>query len=332
MLAAGARVAVAASGGADSTALLLLLEELAPVWGLQLSVVHVQHGLRPEAAAEAEFASQLAARRHLPFRRFDLQPPSAGVNLEQWARRRRYACFRRLLRAGAADLVATGHHLDDQAETVLLRLLRGAGPRGLVGIWPVLHLDSPGSLRAGAAPARPGCIRPLLQLSRRQLQAYLRQRGQPWREDASNRSPRFLRNRIRLELLPLLARAYHPALPASLARLAELMRAEELDWAARVEPLVAGLWQPAGPDRWQADIRPLLACSLALRRRLVRAGLEMARGAPLPAAWELVDLLCQWLESAAGRPPRRRAQAGLEVVVNSRCVAIAKSPSPSVFG
>ncbi len=319
MLRPGWRVGVAASGGADSTALLCLLLELAPAWGLQLSLLHVQHHLRSEAEADAGFTRALADRFGLEWRRFDLAPPASSANLEQWARRERYDCFRRYLAEGGAEVVATGHHRDDQAETVLLRLLRGAGPRGLAGIWPVTLRRPP---EPGAA-LRPAIIRPLLELGRSELRAYLRARGQAWREDGSNRSPRFLRNRIRLELLPWLEREFNPAIALALSRLAELARAEELDWEARVAPLAAGIWRPGPAGEWRAETPRLAALPLALRRRVVRSGLETARGARLPAAGNVVESICRWIESApAASRPRRCHLAGLRIMVTPRRIAL----------
>ncbi len=326
MLRPGMRLGVAVSGGADSIALLLLLRELAPAWGLQLAVLHVQHGLRPEAEAEAEFTRQLAARLQLDWRGFNLKPP-AGGNLEQWARRERYACFRRYLDETAADAVATGHQRDDQAETVLLRLLRGAGPRGLAGIWPVVYRQ-PGKGNAAAngptAPGAPAIIRPLLERSRRELREYLQSRGQAWMEDASNASPRFLRNRVRQELLPRLEREFNPGIVAALARLAEQMRAEELDWQTRVTPLAEELWRPAPAGGWQAETRRIAALPLAMRRRLVLAGLEAARGGRLPAAGDAVETVCRWAEAAATTnvPPRRRELARLRITVGRRWILL----------
>ena len=175
---------------------------------------------------------------------------SAG-NLEQTARRARREFFHDLIRRGLADRIALGHTRDDQAETVLFRMLRGSGLAGLAGILPV---------------TAEGLIRPLLGVTRGEVETFLRERGIPWREDASNREPRFARNRIRHELLPQLKQDWNPRLTESLAHLADLAYEEERWWAAEIARLAqadagglarrgggprAANW-PGCPGRWRA--------------------------------------------------------------------------------
>src|SRR5713101_4484487 len=134
----GARVGIAVSGGADSVFLLQALRELAPRWSLQLSVVHVDHGIRGATSrADAAFVQDLAARQSLPFHLRHADVPAIQDNLEQAARRFRQAFFADLLSTGAVDRIATGHTRSDQAETVLYRILRGSGLAGLSGILPI---------------------------------------------------------------------------------------------------------------------------------------------------------------------------------------------------
>lgn len=302
-LAPGARLAVAVSGGSDSVALLLLLQRQAQRYGLQLAVAHLDHGLRPEASRDAAFVGELAARLRLPFwlcRSQRLTP--VMPNLEAAARRLRYRFFRRLLvgQPPLAAAVATGHTLNDQAETVLLRLLRGAGTLGLCGIWP--------TVRAG-----PGWIlRPLLPFSRAELQAWLRSQGQAWREDASNRDPRHRRNRIRHHLLPLLTREYNPAVRHRLAALATLLQAEEEFWA-RVTAADGRLLTPAGGTglrppvsgpAWRAATAALAALPLARLRRLLRA--LAARPGSAPPDFAHVDAIAAAIQAAAGPAPPSR--------------------------
>jgi len=214
---------VAVSGGPDSVALLDVLHELAPALRLTLEVAHVHHGLRPEADADADFARGLAERLGLPFHlervRVRREPPWDGLEAE--ARRARHAALEARARLIAAARIATGHTADDQAETVLMRLLDGAGPRGLAGI----------------APARGLLIRPLIESRREDVLAHLAARGLGWVEDASNRDPRFLRNRIRHQVLPYLAEVCGPRITESLCRSAALSRAlvAELEERARAE-------------------------------------------------------------------------------------------------
>jgi len=184
----GSRVLVAVSGGADSMALLHALARLAPRFGLELCAHGVDHGLRPEAAAELDLAEQLARDLGVPFGRTELGMKPSG-NLQARARAGRHAALKAEAARVGAGVVATGHHADDRAETVLLRLLRGTSPRGLAVLPP----------RAGHL------VRPLLRATRRDISAHLSRHGVPHREDPSNSDPRFLRVRVRHELLPLLA-------------------------------------------------------------------------------------------------------------------------------
>jgi tRNA(Ile)-lysidine synthase len=183
----GETVLVAVSGGPDSMALLHALARLAPELGCRLTAHGVDHGLRPEAGAELGLAEDFANRLGVPFSRSSvaLEP---GGDLQARARRARLVALREAAARAGASRIATGHHADDRAETVLLRLLRGSGPRGLACLPP----------RAGEF------IRPLLLARRADIDAHLRRHGVPFSLDPSNRDPRFLRARVRYELLPLL--------------------------------------------------------------------------------------------------------------------------------
>ena len=210
MTRSGEVVLVALSGGGDSVALLDVLRALAPELRVTLHAVHVHHGLRPEGDADAAFVRGLCADLGIPFHlervAVKRAPPWEGLEAE--ARRARYAAFREVARRVGAQRVATAHTADDQAETVVMRLLEGAGPRGLAGI----------------APVRGIFIRPLLGARRTDVEAHLRGQGLAWVEDASNRDPRFLRNRIRHEVLPYLVEAIEPDIVSRLARSAALVR------------------------------------------------------------------------------------------------------------
>ena len=206
----GETILAAVSGGADSVALLDVLRELVPSLGFTLACAHVHHGLRAEADADAEFVRDLCERFGLPFHLDRVtvrrEPPWEGLEAE--ARRARYSALEARALALGAHRIATGHSADDQAETVLMRLLQGAGPRGLAGI----------------AAARGSFIRPLLDARRDDILAHLASRSLGWVEDATNRDPRFLRNRIRHDVLPFLAHALGPDVVDSLCRSAALTR------------------------------------------------------------------------------------------------------------
>jgi tRNA(Ile)-lysidine synthase len=207
MLAGGESVLVAVSGGADSVALLRILIALAPELSLRLHVLHVDHGLRPDSHRDADFVRQLAERLGVAVdvARVTVAP---GGSLEAAARAARYAALEAHATRLGADRIAVGHTANDQAETVLMRMLGGAGVRGLAGIPAV----------------RGRIIRPLLDLRRPQLVVALRAMEQPWIEDPSNRDPKFLRNRIRHELLPRLGAAYSADLVQTLTRVGRLCR------------------------------------------------------------------------------------------------------------
>jgi tRNA(Ile)-lysidine synthase len=261
MLRPGYRVVVAVSGGPDSVCLFHLLRELAPRLGVIIDgIAHLNHKLRGEASEEDEcFVAALAAQFNVPFYLEKEHVADAGGNLEQSARRARQAFFERLIREGAGDCVATGHTRDDQAETVLFRILRGSGLSGLAGILPV---------------TREGLIRPLLEVTRAEVKEFLRARGIAWREDETNLEPRFARNRIRNQLLPQLAREWNPHIREALAHLADLAGEEERWWSREVSRLAADLLRESllresyGGIEVQAPA--LAALPRAAARRLIR--------------------------------------------------------------
>jgi tRNA(Ile)-lysidine synthase len=275
LLKPGMRVAVAVSGGADSVALLRALVEAAPEIGLVLSVAHVHHGIRGAAAdADAEFVGGLAAEHGLVFHRHDVDARLAArekqETLEEAARNLRYAWFKELLASGVADAVATAHTLDDQAETVLHKLLRGAWTEGLSGIYPVL------------AQPEGGIVRPFLGVRRAEIEAWLHSLGQAWREDETNADTAHTRNRLRHELLPVLA-GYNPRIYEHLAGLATLARDEDAYWQGELKKLLPQLVLPGkpvrgggraastDPDEASAAVEiERLPASPAVRRRILR--------------------------------------------------------------
>jgi tRNA(Ile)-lysidine synthase len=215
-------VIVAVSGGADSVCLLHALSQLAPIWRLSLHVAHLDHALRPESAADAAFVADLAQQLALPLHSTRLPPgilDDEPQGLEAAARSARYAFLRRIAsQIGLPITIATAHHQDDQAETLLLHLVQGSGLAGLSGMAWV------GQLPDAAQPSI-RLVRPLLGSSRTDIYEYLRSYGLAWREDASNRDLAHLRNRLRHEVLPLLA-TLNPNIHATLARTADLLAAE----------------------------------------------------------------------------------------------------------
>jgi len=270
LLKAGDRVGVAVSGGADSVALLRLLLALRSEIGIVLSVVHINHQLRgADSDADAQFVADLA-RHH----KLDLHCESADtaayvaqkhLSIETAARELRYQYFRRLLGEARLNRIATAHTLDDQAETVLLRIVRGAGSRGLAGIYPQLSV-------AGLETAT--IVRPLLATKHKALEAYLQSLRQPWHEDASNRDLRHARNRVRHGILPPLERFLNPAVREALAEAAEIARAEEDYWLGEVARLLPQIWTQQGPARGTLKSPAFVDLPLAVQRRVVRAACE----------------------------------------------------------
>jgi len=268
LLKAGDRAGAAVSGGADSVVLLRLLLELREEIGIVLSVVHFNHRLRgADADADESFVADLARRHKLPMHceSGDVAAYAATkrLSVEAAAREVRYAYFRRLLQQGVLNRIATAHTLDDQAETVLLRMVRGAASRGLAGIYPRLSV-------AGSQFPDAAIVRPILAIRRRDLESYLRELGQDWREDKSNRDLRHARNRVRHGILPRLERNLNPSVREALAETAEIARAEEEYWQAEVVRALPGVLEEQGV----LNLARLVRLPLALQRRVIRAASE----------------------------------------------------------
>jgi tRNA(Ile)-lysidine synthase len=292
----GDRVGVAVSGGADSVCLLHVLVALAPRWGLDLHVLHVNHNLRgAESHGDAEFVRTLAAELGLPFALRELELGFKG-NLEEAARGWRYSFFREWMEQAGGARVALGHTQSDQAETVLFRFLRGSGATGLTAIRPV---------------TREGMVRPLIDVERSEVEGYLRERAIPWREDATNATLTFARNRIRHELLPQLSHAWNPSLTRTLAHTAELSLAEEAFWQEEIGRLAERQFRRDG-QAVLTSAAVLAAQPLAVGRRLVRHAVELAAGDTRGLGF---DHVARVLDLAARSRGSGRAQLpGLEVV------------------
>lgn len=271
LITAGERVSVAVSGGADSVALLRVLMELRGELGVVLSVAHFNHRIRgAEADADEQFVRHLAEQFDLEFCPGSGDAPAfageRGMSLEAAARELRHAWFAQLVSEDRAEKIATAHTRDDQAETVLMRVLRGAGTRGLSGIAS-MHRQK-------------ALIRPFLAVARQEVEDYLNALEQPWREDLSNHDLRHARNRIRHELLPLLERDYNPGIRQVLADLAELASGEEDYWRKELAGLASRLVRSGKPSRSgrshreqstrAVELSALKALPLAIQRRLLR--------------------------------------------------------------
>lgn len=308
LISPGDRVGVAVSGGADSVALLRILHDAHAKLGVKLLVAHFDHCLRgAESDADAEFVANLARNQELPFV-LDREDVAAAAkrnkwNLEDAARRLRYAFFERLIREGQATRIAVAHTADDQAETVLAHLIRGTGPTGLGGIYPV----------AG------NVVRPLLAVRREELRAYLREHEQTWREDATNLDTSRLRARVRTRLVPMLESEFSPRIVERLSELARLSREEQGFWNAltedrfralvrrdgaelsiRASDLLAPMALPSASKPVNPDRHPETLPTKALTERLIRRIYEELRGTRQGLSAVHVDLVIRLAVTSEG--------------------------------
>ena len=269
------RVLVAVSGGPDSVALLRLLVELRDELQLHLEVAHLQHGIRgAEAREDARFVAALADQFGLTFHLKEVSVPEIRVaagkgNLEALARLERYRFFAEVAHARGLGKVATAHTLDDQAETVLMRFLRGSGIKGIGGMAPLQVMDS-----IGGELIKLTVVRPLLETSKAEIINYLTQKNQLYRLDRTNQDKSYLRNWVRLELLPKICERVDSRLGERLGQQAELLRDEDefLSELARRK-----LAEICSANNGLSRIA-LLAEPIALQRRLLRLWIEAARG------------------------------------------------------
>ncbi len=295
LLPLGAPLLVAVSGGQDSMALIGLLHDLQRRHEWSLHLWHGDHGWRPEATAQAAALALWAAGRGLPLLGERADPPPQG---EDAARRWRYGRLADAARSLGCTHVVTGHTADDRAETVLLHLARGSHRRG------------PSSLRASRplaeSPGAPRLCRPLLPFSRGDTLRICRQQHLPIWEDASNGDPRFSRNRVRTEVLPVLE-SLHPGAARRIAAQAERLAEEEDALDELIQLAVAALaLSPASDGREQLNRASLAALNRANRRRLLHSWLRRRIGRPLNAT--VLDDLVARLE--AGGSPGRLALPG----------------------
>lgn len=329
---AGDRLGVAVSGGADSVALLRLLLELRSELGIVLSAVHFNHGIRGDAAdVDEQFVRQLAAAYGLEIHASSADTPAHAkqkkMSLEAAARQLRYGYFESLIRQGALNKVATAHTLDDQAETVLLRVIRGTGTTGLAGIYPLVEVGGTSSC---------AIVRPLLQVRRPELESYLNRVGQSWCDDATNLDTTYTRNRVRHSLLPLLEREFNPAVRDRLAELAEIAREEEAFWCEQVKharELVApsknaGAAPSSQSDTVRSEYRvsanELLKLPVAVQRRTLR---ELAEALELHLDFKHVDDLLSLARAGA------KAQLNLPGGATAECrVVWGRGRAPSRLG
>jgi tRNA(Ile)-lysidine synthase len=284
-------VVVGVSGGADSVCLLHVLAKWRKELGIKLHIAHLNHQLRGvESEADAEYVSNLASSLGIPIT-IDRQDVAAyrterNCSIEEAARELRYAFLARVAREVGANRIAIGHTRDDQVETILMHILRGTGITGLCGLAPCLPmaydsqgmswLASPLSLRAPTCRGNLLVIRPLLDIAREETTSYCQEHQLAPRIDSSNLSPSFFRNRLRLQLLPLL-RQYNPSVDQALLRLADIAKEDN----AFIEQQASGLWDEVARQENNAiylDRKQIASLPIALQRQLLRAAVTKLAG------------------------------------------------------
>jgi len=302
LLEPGQRVLVAYSGGLDSSALIHLLLEIKEKWGLEIVLAHFNHRLRRSAPKDEAFCRDTAGRLEVPILvgSADVRRAarSRGLSLEEAAREARYDFLKTTADKVSASRIATGHTRNDQAETLLLRLLQGSGPRGLAGIHPRVE----GRI-----------IRPLLEVERQDLEGYLQERGGEYVLDESNLDRRFLRNRIRLDLLPLLAEEYNPEVIRLLARTADIIR-EEDDYLDRLASAKAEKVFLSGRRRSGLEAKALARLPLSLARRVAREFIREEKGDLRSVSFDDVEdvlSLGEFKEKTLGRELTLRRERGV---------------------
>lgn len=263
LLSPGDHVLVAVSGGADSMALLTLLQRLAPGLSLTLAVAHVEHGLRgEESLADAAFVRDYAQRVGLPVYvgHFHVRERAQeeGISEEMAAREVRYQYLKKVAAQIGAGKIALAHQANDQVETILWRLLRGTSPAGLAGI-PRMRSENGVTF-----------IRPLLSIWREEIEKYCEEEGIPFRTDSTNTSWQYVRNKIRWHLLPLLKQEYNQNVYKTIYQLGEILREENLYMEAEAKKALEKVSIQRGQDHWSLDLAKMQKLPVALQRRVIK--------------------------------------------------------------
>lgn len=262
------RVLAAVSGGADSVSMLYALKQLAPTLNLEIIVGHIDHSLRgAESAEDADFVRSQAQKLGLEFcmARVDVRVRSKEEkeSVQVAARELRYRALINLAKKHTANKIALGHNASDQAETVLMHFLRGSGPEGLAGIPPVRDRLF---------------VRPLIEVSRSMIEKFLENENIPCRHDPSNKSRKYLRNRIRLDLLPLLAKDYNPNLGKKLSQTSDIFRAESAYMEKAVDKIWPDIIRRDEEDALHLDLEVIRSQDVAIQRRIIRRAIQILKG------------------------------------------------------
>ena len=280
----GQTVIVCVSGGPDSVCLLESLVRLRRLFGISLEVFHLDHRLRAGSREDAAYVKRQAERHRLAFHlRVAEGSPSKGESVEAWARQQRMGGVGEVLGQTGASRIAEGHTLDDQAETLLIALVRGGGLEAMAGIAPVLGNE----------------VQPLIGVTRVEVEAAVRSLGLRPRRDPTNQDTSLLRNALRLKGLPGLERATGRELSRSMARTADLLRRDERELSRQASAAFEGV-ATEGPGGWDLDTTSLTTLPQALSTRVVRSALYRLGALPTE------DAIAAVLDLAEGRPGRRR--------------------------
>lgn len=270
MLQKGDKVLVGLSGGPDSVTLLHVLYNLKNEYSLTILIAHLDHRFRgEESRADRKFCEELAKKYSLEIVWEEIDVPriskEKGISPEEAARFERYGFFKRIAKERGVDKIAVGHTRDDQAETVLMRIIRGAGMKGMGGISPVKDIQGF------------KIIRPLIEISRKEVEAFISETGLNFRKDSSNEKAIFTRNRIRLELIPLIEKDFNSNIKEVLANMAENLQAENeflIKYANRKFKSMSKIKQ----GEIHIDIKKFKKQPSAIRKRILRAALEEFKG------------------------------------------------------
>ena len=315
MFAAGDQVLVSVSGGPDSVCLLYSLWHLRRLFKIRLVVFHFDHRLRTDSAKDADYVRRLADRLRLPFHlRVAFGAPAKGASVEAWATVERMSEANDVRTEIGAQRIAEGHTLDDQAETVLLNLIRGTGLEGVSGIWPGGRQDA--------------LVQPLLDVERDEVEAFCRALNLRPRRDTTNADTRHLRNAIRLEIIPAIERASGREVKRPMARTTDLLREDRVElYAAAVQEMHRALSEFDGEQRF--DVDALTSLPRPVASRVVRLALFRILSLDDGPAWtrEAVDAV---LDLAHGRPGRRRdLPAGLKARRERGYVSVSRTSPES---
>ena len=304
------KILLAFSGGMDSTALLGIFLELRNEWDLELFLGHFNHKLRPDADPDEQFVRKVAQKHALPL--FAASEDVRGyakrnrLNVEEAGRLLRYGFLSQTAQRIGKVKIATGHTLNDQAETFFQRLFRGAGPRGLGGISPAVE----GRI-----------IRPLLRLERREIAEYVRKNKMEFREDESNRDRDYSRNKIRLELIPYIQEHFDPDIVRRIGTVATILQEEDRflnDLASReAEKMI--LLQNEGVF---LDTKRLSDCPLGLARRVIRDFIKTLKG-------DLRDISFEDVESLLDLGEGKAVQLAKDIVIMKKDGRLLRRPSPA---